>query len=54
LLTHPDRLKKVRYRKPRSSQWETLDLETGVPLQLSPRKSASATFADDLSDEVIR
>ncbi len=30
LLTHPNRLKTVRYRKPRSSHWETLDLETAM------------------------
>lgn len=30
LLTHPNRLTKVLYRKPRSKQWETLDLETAM------------------------
>jgi formate dehydrogenase major subunit len=30
LLTHPNRLKTVRYRKPRSSHWETLDLEIAM------------------------
>lgn len=32
LLSHPNRLKKVRYRRPRSSAWETLDLETGMDM----------------------
>ncbi len=30
LLTHPNRLKTVRYRKPRSTKWESLDLETAM------------------------
>jgi formate dehydrogenase major subunit len=30
LLTHPNRLKAVRYRRSRSSHWETLDLETAM------------------------
>jgi formate dehydrogenase major subunit len=32
LLTHSNRLKKVRYRKPRSSRWEELDLETAMDM----------------------
>lgn len=32
LLTHPNRLKTVRYRKPRSNQWESLDLETAMDM----------------------
>jgi formate dehydrogenase major subunit len=32
LLTHPNRLKSVRYRRPRSSHWETLDLETAMDM----------------------
>ncbi len=32
LLTHPNRLKKVRYRRPRSSHWEHLDLETAMDM----------------------
>ncbi len=32
LLTHPKRLTKVRYRRPRSSQWEELDLETAMDM----------------------
>ena len=30
LITHPNRLKKVRYRRPRSRHWEELDLETAM------------------------
>ena len=32
LLTHPNRLKTVRYRRPRSAHWETLDLETAMDM----------------------
>jgi formate dehydrogenase major subunit len=32
LLTHPNRLTKVRYRKPRSTRWENLDLETAMDM----------------------
>lgn len=32
LLTHPNRLTKVAYRRPRSSEWEELDLETAMDM----------------------
>lgn len=32
LLTHPGRLTKIRYRRPRSSKWENLDLETAMDM----------------------
>jgi formate dehydrogenase major subunit len=32
LLTHPARLTKVLYRRPRSSEWERLDLETAMDM----------------------
>jgi formate dehydrogenase major subunit len=32
LLTHPARLTKVRYRRPRSRDWEELDLETAMDM----------------------
>lgn len=32
LLTHPNRLNKVRYRRPRSAHWETIDLETAMDM----------------------
>jgi formate dehydrogenase major subunit len=32
LLTHSNRLTKIRYRRPRSSHWEDLDLETAMDM----------------------
>ena len=32
LLTHPNRLTKVHYRRPRSKRWEYLDLETAMDM----------------------
>jgi len=32
LVTHANRLKKVRYRRPRGRQWEELDLETAMDM----------------------
>jgi formate dehydrogenase major subunit len=32
LLTHPNRLTKVRYRRPGSTSWEDLDLETAMDM----------------------
>jgi len=32
LHTHPGRLKKVKYRRPHSRQWEELDLETAMDM----------------------
>lgn len=32
LHTHPGRLKKVKYRRPNSKQWEELDLETAMDM----------------------
>jgi formate dehydrogenase major subunit len=32
LHTHPERLKKVKYRRPYSKQWEDLDLETAMDM----------------------
>jgi formate dehydrogenase major subunit len=32
LLTHPGRLQKVHYRRPRSSHWEEMDLETAMDM----------------------
>ena len=32
LLTHPNRLQAIRYRRPRSTEWETLDLETAMDM----------------------
>ena len=32
LHTHPDRLKKVRYRRPYGSEWEDIELETAMEM----------------------
>lgn len=32
LLTHPERLTRVRYRRPGSNRWEDLDLETAMDM----------------------
>jgi formate dehydrogenase major subunit len=32
LLTHPNRVTKVRYRRPGSTSWEDLDLETAMDM----------------------
>jgi formate dehydrogenase major subunit len=32
LLTHPNRLTKVKYRRPRGTQWEEIDLETAMDM----------------------
>jgi formate dehydrogenase major subunit len=32
LLTHPHRLNQVRYRRPRSTRWETIDLDTAMDM----------------------
>lgn len=47
LLTHPNRAKKVRYRRPRSTHWEYLDLETAMDM-VADRvwESRERTFAE--------
>src|ERR1700679_1100444 len=32
LLTHPNRLTKVKYRRPKATQWEEIDLETAMDM----------------------
>ena len=48
LLTHPGRLTKVRYRRPRSTSWEHLDLETAMDM-IADRlwQSRERTFAEE-------
>jgi formate dehydrogenase major subunit len=48
LLTHPNRAKKVRYRGPRSTHWEDLDLETAMDM-VADRvwKSRERTFTEE-------
>jgi formate dehydrogenase major subunit len=47
LLTHPKRLTKVRYRRPGSTSWEDLDLETAMDM-IADRvwESRERTFAE--------
>jgi formate dehydrogenase major subunit len=56
LHTHPGRLQKVKYRRPYSTKWEELDLETAVDM-VSDRlwDSRERTFQekDEKSDELI-
>jgi formate dehydrogenase major subunit len=47
LLTHPNRAKKVRYRRPRSNHWEYLDLETAMDMVADRLwESRERTFAE--------
>jgi formate dehydrogenase major subunit len=47
LLTHQNRAKKVRYRRPRSTHWEYLDLETAMDMVADRAwKSRERTFAE--------
>jgi len=47
LLMHPNRAKKVRYRRPRSSHWEYLDLEIAMDMVADRLwESRERTFAE--------
>jgi formate dehydrogenase major subunit len=54
LLTHPQRLTKVRYRRPRSTAWEELDLELAMDM-VADRvwESRERTFAEEKDGEVV-
>ena len=54
LLTHPNRLQTVRYRRPRSSHWETLDLETAMDM-VADRVWASRekTFVEERDGQAL-
>ncbi len=54
LLTHPNRLTKVLYRKPRSKEWETLDLETAMDM-VADRvwQSRENTFEEKRDGDVL-
>ncbi len=54
LLTHPGRLTKVRYRRPRSTSWEDLELETAMDM-IADRlwESRERTFAERRDDRVL-
>jgi len=48
LLTHPNRLKKVRYRAPFTTEWQDLDLETAMDM-IADRlwESRNNTFVEE-------
>jgi len=54
LHTHPDRLTKVRYRAPYSSQWQDLDLEEAMDM-VADRvwESRERTFVEKKDDEIV-
>ncbi len=54
LLTHPNRAKKVRYRRPHSTQWEYLDLETAMDM-VADRvwESRERTFAESKDGKTL-
>jgi formate dehydrogenase major subunit len=56
LHTHPGRLKKVKYRRPYSTEWEELDLETAMDMVSDRlRESRERTFQekDEKSGDLI-
>jgi formate dehydrogenase major subunit len=54
LLTHPNRAKKVRYRRPRSTRWEYLDMETAMDM-VAERvwESRERTFAEEKNGKTV-
>jgi formate dehydrogenase major subunit len=47
LTTHSNRLKKIKYRRPKSAQWEDLDLETAMDMIADRRwESRNKNFAE--------
>lgn len=54
LLTHNKRELKVKYRKPRSKEWEELDLETAMDM-IADRiwQSRERTFVEKKDDDVL-
>ena len=54
LLTHPNRMTKVRYRRPRSTQWEELDLEKAMDM-VADRvwESRERTFVEEKDGDVV-
>lgn len=55
LLTHPERLTRVRYRAPHATQWSDLDLETAMDM-IAERvwESRKRTFIAEHEGEAIR
>jgi formate dehydrogenase major subunit len=54
LLTHPNRELKVKYRRPFSTEWESLDLETAMDM-IADRlwESREHTFVEKQDDQVL-
>ena len=54
LLTHAHRLQKVRYRRPGSTEWEDLDLETAMDM-VADRvwDSRERTFTEEKNGETV-
>jgi formate dehydrogenase major subunit len=54
LLTHPARLTKVRYRRPRARTWEDLELETAMDM-VAERvwQSRERTFVEERDGEAL-
>jgi formate dehydrogenase major subunit len=54
LLTHPNRAKKVRYRRPRSTHWEYLDLETAMAMVVDRVwESRERTFVEKKDGKIL-
>lgn len=54
LLTHPQRLTKVRYRRPRSTSWEDIDLETAMDMVAERLwESRERTFAEKKDGQTV-
>jgi formate dehydrogenase major subunit len=54
LHTHPGRLQKVKYRKPYSTNWEELDLETAMDMVADRLwESRERTFQEKQDGEVV-
>jgi formate dehydrogenase major subunit len=51
LVTSPDRLRKVRYRRPYGTGWEDLDLDTALDMIADRVIAARATHWQDRDDE---
>ena len=54
LLTHPGRLTKIRYRRPRSAEWEDLELDTAMDM-IADRvwESRERTFVEQRDDRTL-
>ncbi len=50
LVTSPDRLRKVRYRRPYGTEWEDLDLDTALDMIADRVIAARATHWEDRDD----